>query len=189
MKVHMSRAELDLFKSFLTCSERYMEFGAGGSTCLAASMGKRVISTDSSDEWLANVAAECSLLTGAPKPRLIKADIGPTGDWGAPADPATRDKWPSYYTTAWAEPGAAECDLFLIDGRFRVACFMSVILHCPPSAIILVHDFFSRPHYHVVKEVSREIARSEELSAFRASENVDRTRAQAILNAHSYNLH
>jgi hypothetical protein len=183
----MSPAELTLFSSFLTCSSQYMEFGAGGSTCLASSMGNPSISIDSSDEWLTKVAAECALNPNAPQPRLVKADIGPTGDWGWPVDGATRDKWPSYYTTAWAEPDSAKCDLFLIDGRFRVACFMSVILHCRPSAIILIHDFFSRPAYHVVKEICEEVARAEELSAFQAPANVDRGRAQAILDAHAYN--
>lgn len=188
MNVHMSVAEMNLFKSFLACSERYMEFGAGGSTCLAASMGKTTIAVDSSDEWLSKVAAECACLPNLPQRRLIKADIGPTGDWGMPTDPNTRDRWPSYYQAVWAEQESTDCDLYLIDGRFRVACFMSVVLRDGPSAIILIHDFFSRPHYHIVKEVCREIARVEELSAFQVPANIDRERAQAILDAHAYDL-
>jgi hypothetical protein len=188
MDVHMSAAELNLFKSFLACSRRYMEFGTGGSTCLAAAMGKEtIISIDSSDEWLAKVHAECSLMPNLPPPRLINVDIGPTGEWGVPIDPSTRERWPSYYQAVWtAEPESAECDLFLIDGRFRVACFMSVVLRCGPTAIILIHDFFSRPHYHVVKEVCGEIARAEELSAFQVPANIDKERARTILDAHAY---
>lgn len=189
MDVRMSAAELALFKSFLGCSQRYLEFGAGGSTCLAASMGKAIISIDSSDEWLANVRAQCALLPGSSQPKLIKVDIGPTGDWGAPIDPMTRDKWPSYYNSVWNEPDSTECDLYLIDGRFRVACFMSTVLSCKPSTIVLVHDFSSRPHYHVIKEVSREVARCEDLSAFQISGDFDRERALSILDTYAYQLH
>ena len=164
-----------------------MEFGAGGSTCLAASMGKEtIISINSSEEWLAKVHTECSFMPEAPRPRLIKVDIGPVGDWGMPIDPSTRDQWPSYYKTVWAEQ-ESQCDLYLIDGRFRVASFMSVVLHCPPSPNILIHDYFSRPHYHVVKEICREIARTADLSAFQVPVNIDKARAQTILDAHAYN--
>ena len=122
----------------------------------------------------------------APRPRLIKVDIGPVGDWGMPIDPSTRDQWPSYYKTVWAEQESSECDLYLIDGRFRVASFMSAVLHCAPSAVLLIHDYFSRPHYHVVKEICREIARTADLSAFQVPVKIDKARAQAILDAHAY---
>lgn len=183
----MSAPELALFKSFLACSRRYLEFGAGGSTCLAVSMGKEtIISIDSSEDWLTKVATECALMADLPQPRLIRADIGPTGDWGMPIDPATRDRWPSYYRTVWADPESSGCDLYLIDGRFRVASFMSVVLRCQPSSIILIHDFFSRSPYHVVREVCREIARAEELSAFQIPANIAKADVQAILDAHAY---
>lgn len=188
MNVHMSPAELGLFKSFLACADRYLEFGSGGSTCLAASLAKKaIISVDSSDEWLAKVAAECSSFADAPAPRLVKVDIGPVGDWGKPTDPATRDRWPSYYSNVWSEPESADCDLYLVDGRFRVASFMSVVLRCRPTAIIIVHDFASRSGYHVVKEVCREVARAEDLSVFQIPTAVDTAHARAILEKYAYN--
>jgi hypothetical protein len=188
MNVHMSPAELGLFRSFLSCAENYLEFGSGGSTCLAASLGKKaIISVDSSDEWLARVAVECASFPDSPAPRLVKVDIGPVGDWGKPTDPGTRDRWPSYYSDVWAEPGSADCDLYLVDGRFRVASFMSVVLRCRPSAIIVVHDFASRSGYHVVKEVCREVARAEDLSVFQIPPVVDNERARNILEHYAYN--
>lgn len=187
MDVRMSSAELGLFKSFLACSERYMEFGSGGSTTLAAAMGKKtIISVDSSDAWLTKVADECAQFVDVPPPRLVKADIGPVGEWGLPADPATRDRWPSYYSDVWSDPESAECDLYLVDGRFRVASFMSVVLHCRSPAIIIVHDFASRPGYHVVKEICREIARSEDLSVFQIPVAADTARARAIMEDYAY---
>lgn len=188
MNVHMSPAELSLFKSFLACSDRYLEFGSGGSTCLAAAMGKQtIISVDSSDEWLAKVAAECRKFTDVPAPRLVKVDVGPVGDWGRPLDPSTRDRWPTYYSSVWSDPDSAECDLYLVDGRFRVASFMSIVLRCRPATIIVVHDFASRSGYHVVKEICREVARAEDLSVFQVPTTADTDRARAILDSYAYN--
>jgi hypothetical protein len=163
-----------------------MEFGAGGSTYLATSLGKAVISVDSSEEWLKKVAAECARVPNQPQPRLFKADIGPTGEWGMPIDSGARNKWPIYYQGVWTGPGSVECDLHLIDGRFRVACFMSVVLRGNANGLILFHDFFSRPHYHIVREVCREIARAGDLSAFQIPAKPDRERAEQILRDRAY---
>jgi hypothetical protein len=54
----------------------------------------------------------------------------------------------------------------LIDGRFRVACFAQTVLRCSPDAVIGIHDFASRKPYHVVREIAREIASTEDISFF-----------------------
>jgi hypothetical protein len=154
-----------------------MEFGAGGSTYVAATMIKRtVITVDSSTDWLQKVKQFCVDRAAPISPSTIHVDIGPVGDWGFPTDPGTREQWPSYYEAPWrslAGPDLAlgsvaadEIDLFLVDGRFRVACFMQIMLRCRRDAIIMIHDFATRPYYHALHEVAREIARSGELSAF-----------------------
>ena len=49
---------------------------------------------------------------------------------GYPKDEVTKDRWPSYYTDIWNDPILSYADLYMIDGRFRVACFMKILLHC-----------------------------------------------------------
>jgi hypothetical protein len=112
-------------------------------------------------------------------PQMIHADIGPTRKWGHPTD-ASRD-WAAYHRDVWERPGAADADLFLIDGRFRVACVMQVVLRADPSAVIAVHDYADRAQYHVIGEVAREIARQSTLSLFVARPSA-RPRARAILS-------
>lgn len=49
MKLAMKPGEVALFRSFLECSQNFMEFGSGGSTAFAATLvGKDIISVDSS---------------------------------------------------------------------------------------------------------------------------------------------
>jgi hypothetical protein len=164
----MSAAELGLLASFLRCAQHYFEFGAGGSTCLAASLVAQ------------SVTAEPR------KPQLIHVDIGPIRDWGYPADDTAREKWPVYHDGVWEHPRAKSADLFLVDGRFRVACFMQIILHTGPDSLIAIHDFASRKEYHVVREVAREIARSEDLAVFMPLPGDATAPAARILEAHRF---
>lgn len=188
MHVAMTPSEKGLFESFLRCSKRYVEFGAGGSTCFAASLvSGAVTSTDSSKEWLERVRVECLAQDMPVAPTLVHVDIGETGRWGYPADGAKKEHWPGYHTAIWSTPGADQADLYLVDGRFRVACFMQVALRAQPGALVAIHDFAGRPGYHVVREVAREIATSESLSVFVRRPDFDPRRAAAILDEHAFN--
>jgi len=160
----MSSKEIGLFISFLRNSHAYVEFGAGGSTVLASHHVKQsILSIDSSREWLDKVQ---SAADGNVTPKLVYVDIGPIGDWGYPLDQSTNSRWPRYHEFPWDVPGAAEADLYMIDGRFRVACFAQAAAHCDPNAVIAFHDFASRKQYHCVLEIAREIATAEDMSFF-----------------------
>jgi hypothetical protein len=163
----MTEEEKSLFIAFLRRASSYLEFGCGGSTVLAAShVSKSLISVDSSIEWLNQVAAACATDASLTKPTLVLADIGPTAEWGRPMDESCREKWPSYSELVWQQLNADQADLYLVDGRFRVACFLQILLRCKADAVILIHDFTIRKEYHIVRNFAREIAMAGELSAF-----------------------
>ncbi|WP_376087807.1 class I SAM-dependent methyltransferase [Roseomonas sp. CCTCC AB2023176] len=183
----MSAAELALFENVLRGVRGYVEFGAGGSTCFAASrIEGPLLSVDSSTDWLAKVSDACGANPDWVQPTLIHADIGPTREWGQPADPATRQRWPGYHGAPWANPASRQADLYLVDGRFRVACAVQVLLHCRPDAVIAFHDFASRREYHVILDVARELARAEELSLLVRRSDFDEAKARAILDKHAF---
>lgn len=187
MQPRMKPDEISLLTAFLQDANKYLEFGSGGSTFLASTIVKgSIVSLDSSQEWLDKVAQACAAQDGATAPHLVFVDIGPIGAWGAPTDPDTRSRWPAYHTDIWATPGSEDADLYMVDGRFRIACFMQTLLHCRRDAVILIHDFAMRPGYHIVREVARQIASASELAAFvpRADMNTDRVRA--ILQKYEY---
>ena len=75
----------------------------------------------------------------------------------------------------------------MVDGRFRVACFVQIILHCELDSVVIFHDFTSRQKYHVIKEVSREIAIAEDLSVFVPMKGKIRGRAVKILKGYEFN--
>lgn len=181
----MSAGEFALYKAFVSHSARYMEFGSGGSTYVAANTPKEwLISVDSSQEWLDNVAAACSDLPR--QPELHHVDIGPLAEWGYPADDSAHERWPNYHSEIWNLPKCSDADLYFVDGRFRVACFAQVVLRCRPDALIGIHDFASRPAYHRVYEIGREIAATEDMSFFLPRTD-KRELAAAILKEYRYN--
>lgn len=188
MNTTMSSEERLLLKSFLRCSRKYLEFGCGDSTVMAADLvATSVVSIDSSAAWIDKIAKTCAAKDTKIVPRLIHVDVGPVGDWGYPKDPNTSARWPNYYEEIWQEPDMAETDLFLVDGRFRVACFMNIALNCELGSVIMIHDFMSRARYHVIKQVAQQIAVSGELAVFRLARTDFRAVAKALLNQYRLN--
>ncbi len=186
MQPLMADAEVALLTSFLRQSRRYFEFGCGGSTFVASrTVAGRVTAVDSSAPWLERMREACRGEGGRAELNLIHVDIGPVGELGMPVDPATRDRWPAYYETVWRHPGSLDADLFLVDGRFRVACFMKTLLNCSPDAVIMIHDF-TRPYYQVIRQVAREIASVDSLSAFLPKPGQSRELIADILERHRF---
>ena len=187
MRPNMTDKEVELFNSLTRKSEYYLEFGCGGSTYHASkSVGKSIVSVDSSTDWLEKVSAACTGPECVVKPTTLYVDIGPTGAWGTPTDVSTRSRWPEYYENVWTMSWAFESDLILVDGRFRIACFLKTLMNCRPDAVIVMHDFTSRSHYHVVHQVSREIACADDLSAFIPMPGASRRIMNQILEHHRF---
>lgn len=163
----MTSKERLLLESFLRCSDNYLEFGCGASTVIASDLvGTSVTAIDASQAWIDEVAKTCAVQSTKIVPRLLHVDIGPLGDWSYPKDRSKMDQWPAYYERIWEESDTAKCDLFLIDGRFRVACFMKTLLNCRDDSVIMIHDFSDRRQYHIIKEFAKEVATQNNLSAF-----------------------
>ncbi len=142
MQPFMTAGETTLLDGFLKCAEHYVEFGAGGSTCFASRRVKAsVTAVDSSQKWLDKVASYCAETATQIQPHLVLADIGPTGDWGFPTGTSHMKSWPDYHEAIWQNPATRDTDFFLVDGRFRIACFMQILLRCRPDALIAIHDF------------------------------------------------
>ena len=183
----MSAAELVVLRGFLCASERYVEFGAGGSTVLAATLVRRqVVAVDSDPAWLDRVRDACRDAATPVVPELVHAGIGPTAEWGHPAGAGHRALWPAYHEAVWATPGARDADLFLVDGRFRVACALRALLEAGAHALVAIHDFGVRPEYDPVLAFARPVCVTETLAVLRRRGDLDPARAAECLRAHAY---
>jgi len=151
LKPHMADDELVLFKSLLRQANHVLEYGCGGSTALAASYRDlRLFGVESDPVWLRNVEAHPALKGASTTGRFLLnySNIGPTKKWGKPLNDNCRHDWPLYSSLPWSRQ--SDYDLIFVDGRFRVACILHAVLKADRDALIVVHDFWNRPHYHVV---------------------------------------
>lgn len=130
-----------------------LEFGSGGSTILAAELGRTVMSVESDKDWAKRMAAQ--LATISDKAKVHHADIGPTGPWGAPARARDFRKFHAYALSVWDRPDFQEPDLVLIDGRFRASCLVAVMLRATTPVTVLFDDYRKRGYYHGVERLAR----------------------------------
>jgi len=161
MKLAMTSGEQTLLEGFLRLAHRYVEFGSGGSTVLAAGFCDQVTTVDSSLDWLDKVAAATADKRAQVNRRFV--DIGPTRDWGFPniEDPV---KFESYSRAA--DLALLHADFVLVDGRFRVACFARVC-ELGFSGPIAFHDYPQRPWYFAVETIADPIAKCDSLYIFK----------------------
>jgi GT2 family glycosyltransferase len=162
---HLFEGEESLFGEALErYGQRYMEFGMGGSTLLAARCAQReIVAIDSDLRWVRKVMEQPAVAAAirAGRASLLHADLGPLGEWGFPSDESRIAKWPDYIRLAWMEWEAKQQrpGLVFVDGRFRLACCLSVLAALGSwravgeSPRVLLHDFNgARPFYQTVMD-------------------------------------
>lgn len=142
MEELMSIKERILFRTTIKNTKHYFEFGAGGSTYYVCSIPtvETITSVESDMVYINKIKILC------PRANILFADIGPTKEWGYPINKAYN--WANY-CNMW-DKRCIEPDTVLIDGRFRVACALKIILTSNP--LIIIHDFLNRKQYHILLE-------------------------------------
>ena len=156
MLPRMSEAEAALMDKY-TPDGCVLEFGAGGSSAFFAKKGVRqLISVESDREWINRMLLGNSTLrqwAKAGRWRPFHVQIGATGEWGFPLSQEPAVAWLNYHQAIWDAVDAAALDFVLVDGRFRVACALQLLLRArEKTPRILVHDFAQREYYAVLLE-------------------------------------
>lgn len=151
-KPHMSDVEYALLKKYTPQSGTVLEFGAGGSSAHFAESGvKRLTSVEADVAWINQLLLGNTTLRKWVKEKRWKpiyANIGPVESWSMPVDKSPSLDWLNYHQNIWKVIDAGDLDLVLIDGRFRVACALQVLLRIGKNdPTVIIHDFWNRPEY------------------------------------------
>lgn len=140
--LRMTKEETDLLLAVLKQNSEspYLEFGAGGSTLLAAGIVPKIVSIENDLAFINLTRRQLMMRRKRSNPSFLHIDQGPVGAWGFPqtTEPA---RLSSYAETVWKEgrvPSGVKT--VLVDGRFRRACLLHCALHLDPSVDILLHD-------------------------------------------------
>ncbi|MFE3837028.1 hypothetical protein [Pseudogemmobacter sonorensis] len=127
-----------------------LEYGSGGSTLVAAGSGAEVWSVESDAAWAGRMRDWFARdpAAAAARVHVHHADIGPTREWGHPLDESAFRRWPDYALKVWDLPGFSHPDLVLVDGRFRLGCFLTVAYRITRPVTLFFDDYLPREAYH-----------------------------------------
>ena len=180
------------FQELITQSQQYLEYGAGASTIYAAKLGVPLVTIESDESFLRAVEEKCtgpSRLDQRRPMTFIHGDIGATGPWGKPVLPfiARPRRWSNYPLAPWETFGPSfRADLILIDGRFRVACALAVVLKQPEGNwTLLVDDYLNRPEYQRIEEYADLVGMHGRMAEFVARSPVEASRISRALQTFS----
>ena len=176
------------FLNLIDSHESYLEFGAGASTLAAYDVNRQFVTVESDQHFLKSVEEACSSrnLDHERSPGVfIHADIGPTGTWGKPLLPSIPrpNRWKSYPYAPWAKLGKDfRSDLILVDGRFRVACALTVALQQHNNSwLLMFDDYAERREYWATENFLRLKERCGRMAIFEPSPSMDRKAASLAL--------
>ncbi|MBS7543216.1 hypothetical protein [Ancylobacter oerskovii] len=125
----------------------YLEYGAGGGARMAARAGvSHIYSVEADEDIVRSVRKALKQDLKRNSATVVNANIGETAKWGFPVGTDSCRLWPNYPISVWDRMEQADVSpgLVLIDGRFRVACFLITMLRGLPGTSIIFDDFVSR---------------------------------------------
>ncbi|MEX0971054.1 MAG: hypothetical protein WD046_11485 [Paracoccaceae bacterium] len=159
--------EAALLGAELSRAKTVLEYGAGGSTFLALECGvAHIISVESDTKWATRINAALGARFDADRFQIHHADIGATGAWGYPKNQTQFQRYPAYAAAPYDFPAFQHPDLVVIDGRFRVACFLSAMLRCTRPVRLVFDDYRDRPYYHWVERYAAPVETAGRMAVF-----------------------
>lgn len=187
----MSRDEKIVFDEAIHNSRHFLEYGLGGSSLRAIQKSKAMIYTvESSPEWITQMRTYVILRYFENKRLYIfPVNIGPTRGWGYPESNNDKKLFEAYSSSIFESIDSKLIDLALVDGRFRVACTLKIILSCHENKHlkILIHDFWNREQYHVVLKYLDVIKRADTIGLFTIKNDIDIESVQNDYEAYKLN--
>ena len=173
----------DLFRELINKSQIYGEYGMGQSTINAMSNEHiKVFSVDSDRVWVEKIQSICNKKSH----HLKYIDLGGVKEWGYPKDYSKRQNIKLYLNYIWNMEDKP--DLVLIDGRFRVASFLTSLRECKVGTKIIFDDYENRPYYHIVEDFIKpdRIFGVQAFFEVTSKDNIDISKLDKLINKFEY---
>lgn len=153
-----TQGEQNLFQTVLLNTSNFQTFGVNAMTVQALSVKniKNFQAIDCSRKWLYEFKQkpEVLLATAAGTLNVTHVDIGDVTDFGLPLETDNQANWKRYSDIGYEFRPTLWWDTVLIDGRFRIATFLKVLLKVyltgrQAETKLLFHDY--RPIFSVIE--------------------------------------
>ena len=153
--------EDELFKSLITNTDVYGEYGCGKSTIwVSKNFDINIYSVETDLFW----QKKTSETINDEKCEIYHADLGKVRNWGMPINYEREIFFHSY--TDWIWKQKHKPSIVLIDGRFRVCCFLTSLIYGNPGTKIIFDDYNLRYHYHYIEKYIKPVKKNKRQSLF-----------------------
>jgi hypothetical protein len=138
-----------LFKNEVKSAIVYGEYGCGKSTkWVLNNTSSQVIVVDTSSDWIAEVKNDNRKNNA--RLNIHYSDLGELKEWGRPASYLKHNNFSDYTDYIWSQKDKP--DVILVDGRFRVCCFLTSLKFAKEGTKIIFDDYTNRAYYHFVEK-------------------------------------
>ena len=158
-----------LFKKMILEVDIYGEYGVGDSTLWVFNNTQaKILAVDTSKKWISKIKSKLNL---SDRVIIEWINVGTLGNWGRPISYEKRNFFHDYLKSIWMHKEKPQ--LILIDGRFRVACFLFSLINGNPGTKIIFDDYINRSRYHLVEEFIKPIETFGRQALFVIPDNLD----------------
>ena len=172
-----------LFKDTLKNTNFYGEYGVGKSTVyVSQNSNNRIISVDSSEKWIESTLSEIKNENSEVELKFV--NIGKIAEWGYPFSYEKKENFKLYREYIWTKK--EKPDFVLIDGRFRVACFLTCLKFSDKGTKIIFDDYTNRGIYHMVEIFEKPIKTYNRQALFVSSGNYDNQKLDEYISKFEY---
>ncbi len=167
-EISMPEAAQNVVKDYYSRAKYVLEYGSGGSTVLGASCKniKALYSIESDRRWTRRLRHGITNKYPDANVDIRWVDIGPTKKWGQPENTENYRRFPSYPLAIWDDLDEHQPDVVLIDGRFRMGCFMATIFRTKKPVTILFDDYEGRPRYKRIERYFEPVEMYDRMARF-----------------------
>lgn len=144
-------AEAGVLRAAYAAADVILEYGSGGSTVLAADLGKDVLSVESDADWAQMMRDWFKAHPPSGKVTVLWSDIGPTKEWGRPVDESKWKHFARYPLEVWDHPAFEHPDVVLVDGRFRMGCALATAFRISRPVTLYYDDYANRVRHHQIE--------------------------------------
>lgn len=182
IKQYLEETNAEFFLKLIDDTKVYGEYGVGFSTIFANKYkNKYTIAVDSDQFWVNKVLQNSSSTTPI---EISKISLGAVKEFGTPESYDFRHNIKSYLNAIWEK--SLKPDLVYIDGRFRVACFLTSLINAEKDTFIIFDDYALRPQYHFVELFEKPIQQNNRQAIFKVSDNYDSEKLEYYIDKFEY---
>jgi hypothetical protein len=157
-KPYMNDTEIFHLLKYINRDVRMLEIGGGGSTVFLSKLVKRLVTVEHNKNW----SSKLWNLLGKKRPNWslhIAEPNFPQQHPFQPAQPGQFDRYINHISNI-----NETFDVILIDGRDRVRSVHASLDKLKMGGYMIIHDFWNRPKYHSVLNITNLKLVSEENS-------------------------